>query len=59
MADKCTYTLEKPTIVFYVMYVKKKRSESRCGAMKPQPTQTYADNQNKHTAKLFCAYTQK
>lgn len=29
------------------MYVKKNR-ESRCGGMKPQSTQTYADNQNKH-----------
>ncbi len=49
---------EKPTIVFYVMYVKKNR-ESRCGAMKPRLTQTYADNQNKQAAKLFCTYTEK
>lgn len=49
---------EKPTIVFYVKYAKKNRG-NRWGAMKPQPTQTYADNQNKHAAKQFCTYTQK
>lgn len=45
---------ERPTIVFHIMHVKKKR-ESRCGAMKPQPTQTYADNQSK----LLWTYMQK
>lgn len=35
----------------------KKHSESRCGAMKSQPTQTYADNQNKYASKVFCTYT--
>lgn len=49
---------EKPTTVFHVRYVKKNR-ERRCGAMKPQPTQTYTDKQNKHAAKLFSTYTQK
>lgn len=61
VAYKCTYSLKKPTIVFDAMYVKrkkkKKHSESRCGAMKSQPTQTYADNQNKYAAKVFCTYT--
>lgn len=37
-----------------VFYVEMNR-QPRCGAMKSQPTQTYADNQNKHIAKLFCA----
>lgn len=37
-----------------VLHAKMNR-QHRCGAMKPQPTQTYADNQNKHIAKLFCA----
>lgn len=31
----------------------------RCGALKHQPTQTCADNQDKHTAKDLCASMQK
>lgn len=47
---------EKPTIVLYIMYVKKNRA-SRCGAMKSQSTQTLADNQNKHCKTVLYLYT--
>ena len=40
------------------MYVKMNQ-QARCGAMKPQPTQTFAENQNKYTANLFSTQTQK